>query len=177
MKLPLTYGLGIAIGGILIGLVEYFLGYHNDPARFATGQMIGTIGGSAVTIVGLILGLRAVRDVRPDRSLSYGQAVGNGALISVFSGVFGAAFYLVYGTVINPEFHELLYQAQVDKMLEQGLTQDQIDAAAGITRFFTGPIWMTIASLLFAPIFGTLLSLIIGIFVRRAPQPPTIAPA
>lgn len=177
MKIPLTYGLGISIAGALLALVEYFLGYHNDPARFGTGQIIGSVGGLLFTIVGLVLGLRAVREATPDRSLSYGRAVGKGTLITVFSGIFGALFYVVYGNLINPEFHEVLYQTQVDKMLENGMSQEQVDAAESFTRFFTSVTWMVIASLVMSPIVGVVLSLIIGIFVKRPPQtqPPAVA--
>lgn len=169
MKLPLTYGLGITIAGAILLFAQYFLGLHNDPSKIQQGQIIGSVGGLIITIVGLVLGLRAIREARPDRSLSYGSAVGNGALIGVFSGLFTAILYVVYGKVINPEFHQLIYEMQVDKMAEQGLTQEQIEGSASVMRFFTGPIWIAIASFFMGVIVTTILSLIVGIFVKRPP--------
>lgn len=75
--------------------------------------------------------------------------------------------------MINPEFHELIYQVQTDKMAENGMSQEQIESAAGMMRFFTGPIWMAIMSFFMSVIFCTLLSLIIGIFVKRPPAART----
>jgi len=39
MKTYLTYGFAMAIAGALLSLVLYFLGYHSDPAKFATAQI------------------------------------------------------------------------------------------------------------------------------------------
>lgn len=175
MKLPLTYGLGISIAGAILMFALYFLGFHNDPSKFQQGQIIGSVGGFIITVVGLVLGLRAIREARPDRSLSYGAAVGNGALIGLFAGIFGAIVYLLYGKVINPEFHELIYQVQVDKLAEQGMSQDQIDSAAGMMRFFTGPIWMAVMSFVMSVLFTTILALIVAIFVKRPPAVRTSA--
>jgi hypothetical protein len=174
MKPTLTYGLGIAIAAAILTFIEYFLGLHNDPVKFATGQIVGAVGGVAITVTGLILGMRAVRESRPDRSLSYGRAVGTGTLITLFSGIFGAIFLFVYGKFINPEFHELIYQAQVDKMAEKGMNDSQIGSAEPMMRFFSGPVWIALAQLVFAPIIGAVLSLIIAIFVKRPPatEPP-----
>lgn len=178
MKPTLSYGLGIAIAGAVLTFALYFLGYHNDPEKFGTAQIVAGVVGFAITIVGLVLGMQAVREATPDRSLSYGRAVGAGALITLIAGIFGAIVMFAYGKFINPEFHELIYQAQVDKMMEKGTSQSDVERAEGIMRFFTGPIWMAVAQVIFSPIIGTLLSLIIAIFVKRPPSaepPPVLA--
>ncbi|OHE77851.1 MAG: hypothetical protein A3G75_14485 [Verrucomicrobia bacterium RIFCSPLOWO2_12_FULL_64_8] len=177
MKTCLLYGLGITLAGALLVFVEFFLGYHSDPEKFQTGQVFGTIGGLLITIVGLVYGMREVRERTADRALSYGRGVGIGALITIFSGIFGAVFYLIYGLVINPEFHELVYQAQIQAMEAKGLKASQIESMEGLMRFFTGPVWFAFANLFGAPLLGTLLSLIIALFLKRAPAanvPPPV---
>jgi hypothetical protein len=74
---------------------------------------------------------------------------------------------LIYGLVINPEFHDLILENALSKM-----PAEQADAAAGMMKFFTGPIWMAVMVLIMSPIIGTIISLIIAIFVKRAPQTP-----
>ena len=175
MKITLTHGLGISIGGAVLTLILYFLGFH-DLEKFKTGQTIAMWAGYTIIIIGLILGMKAVREASPDRSLSYGRAVGTGALITVFAGLFSAVFMLLYGLVINPEYHETLHQFQVQQMEEKGMASDQIEAAAPMMRFFTGPIFIALATVIFSPIMGTLFSLVIAIFLKRPPvtTPPPI---
>ena len=142
-----------------------------------TGQVFGTIGGLLITIVGLVYGMREIRESSADNSLGYGRAVGIGALMTLFSGIFGAVFHLLYGLVINPQFHELAYQAQIQAMEAKGIKAAQIESMEGMMRFFTGPVWFAVANLFGTPLFGTLLSLIIAIFLKRAPAveaPPRI---
>jgi hypothetical protein len=57
------------------------------------------------------------------------------------------------------------------------MTQEQVDAAGGMMRFFTGPIWTAAMAAIMSPIMGALISLILGLFVRRAPQAATAATA
>ena len=171
MKIPLTYGAVIAVGGMVLTLIEYLLGFHSDLAKFETSQRISQIGGIAISLVGLVLAMRAVRAKAPDGSLSYGCAVGTGALTTMFSGIFSAVFMLIYGKFINPEFHDLLFE-----MTTRAMTAQQAESAAGILRFFTGPIWMSAMVLIMSPLFGTLFSLIVALFMKRAPQSPPLPP-
>lgn len=172
MKIPLTYGVYLAVAGIIVNLVCYLLGYHNDAAKFETGSRIAQAVGFIITIVGLVYAMLATRTASKDQSLSYGRAVGVGALTTLVSGAISAVYMLIYGFVINPEFHELIYEMTLAKMPAQ-----QADAAAGMMKFFTGPIWMSLMALIFSPIFGTVLSLIIAIFVKRAPLAPAAGDA
>ena len=172
MKVYLTYGLGLALAGALINLAMYFAGFHNDIGRIQTGQYIASGLGLTVAFVGLFLGIRATREAAPDKSLSYGRGVFAGLMIGVFSGLFGAVFSLLYGLVINPEFHQLLYEMQMDKLAEAGVPAAQADKMEGMMRFFSGPWWIAIASVFFAPIFNVVIALILSAFLKRAPQPP-----
>jgi len=161
----------MAVAGTLVTLVEYLLGFHNDMARFQTGQTIGMIGGFAVSIVGLVLTMRAVRDSSPDGSLSYGRAVGTGALTSVFQGVIGGVLAYVYGTLINPAFHELVLENA-----RQKVPADKLHAVEGMLRFFASPLWFLIVMVFVVPIMGTVFSLIIAAFMKRAPRTPESPP-
>lgn len=161
----------MAVAGTLVHLVEYLLGFHNDMARFQTGQTVDMIGRFAVSIVGLVLTMRAVRDSSPDGSLSYGRAVGAGALASVFQGLIGGVFTYIYGTLINPEFHELLLEEARRKV-----PADQLQAVEGMLKFFTSPLWLLIAMIFAAPIMGTVFSLIIAAFMKRTPRTPEPPP-
>lgn len=171
MKTSLTYAFGMSLAGILIHLLSYLLGHHNDPSSFQTGQTIALVTGPLIAVSVLVLGLRTLRDESPTQSLSYGRAVGAGTLISSLSGTISAMFTYVYGTFINPEFHQVMYEFQISKVAEQ-MTASQIEQAAPMMRFFTSAAWISLAQFLFSPILGVILSAIIAFFVKRTPREP-----
>lgn len=168
-KIALTYGALLAFANAVLALVLYLLGYHNDTEKLQDAQRIAMIVGIVLAVAGLYLAMKATREKSADGSLSYGRAVGVGTLTSLFSGILGAVFSLLYGLVINPEFHEVIYQATISQM-----PAEQADAAAGMMRFFTGAVWMALVSVFFSPVFGALLSLLVGLFVKRAPTAPPV---
>lgn len=177
MKTSLTYAFGLSLASALIVLLSYLLGFHNDPARFQTGQTISMVLGLVALVVTLVLGMRAVRAESSTQSLSYGRAIGTGTLITALSGVMSAVFTFTYGKFINPEFHQLLYEAQVAQIGEQ-MTASQIEQAAPMMRFFTSAVWLALAQLLFSPVFGVVASAIVGLFMKRPAQAtPPEAPA
>jgi hypothetical protein len=180
MKTYLTYGLGITIAGAILVFIEYFAGFHNDIEKFKMGQIIGTVGGLTITIVGLVLAMIAARAQSTDGAFPYGRAFLAGFMTALFAGLFGAVFYLLYGFVINPEFHEVLYQYQMDQIAAKGVSASQAEGMEGMMRFFCGPVWFALMSVFGSLITGTLLSLIIAIFVKRnvaASAPPPLAAA
>lgn len=172
MKIAFKYGAVLAVIGIVVSMVSYLLGLHNDPEKLKTANTVTQVVLFVISVAGTLLAMRAVRAASPDGSMSYGRAVGIGTLVSTFSGLISAPYLLIYGLVINPEYHELIYQQTISEM-----TQAQADAAGEMMRFFTGPIWTSAMVLVMSPIMGALLSLILALFVRRAPPAATAAPA
>jgi hypothetical protein len=175
MKTYLLYGCGISIASALVTLVLYSLGYHNDPEKFQTGQNVASTFGYLILIVGLFFGMRAVRNASETRSMSYGRGVGTGTLIALFSGIVSAVFVYIYGSSINPDYHDLILEIQTQNLEEAGLPQAQHDQALRLLNFFTGPGAAALLVLFMAPLLGVIFSLIVAIFVKRAP-PPTISP-
>jgi hypothetical protein len=172
MKIAFKYGTVLAVIGIVVSMVSYLLGLHNDAEKLKTANTATQVIMFLVSVAGTLLAMRAVRAASADGSLSYGRAVGIGTLVWTFSGLISAPYVMIYGLVINPEYHELIYQQTIAEM-----TQAQADAAGDMMRFFTGPIWTGGMTLVMAPVMGALLSLILALFVRRAPPAATAAPA
>jgi hypothetical protein len=178
MKTALLYAFGLSLANALIILLSSLLGYHNDPARFQTGQVVSVVAGSLVAIAALVLGMQAVRAESPNQALSYGRAIGTGALISAFSGAMSGALVYVYGKFINPEFHQVMYEVQVAEMSAR-MTASQIEQAEPMMRFLTSAGWIASTQLLFSTVFGVILSAIVGLFLKRAPResPPAVPAA
>jgi len=62
MKTTFKFGIGIAVASFVMGLILFFLGLHNDPEKLATGQIVGSVGGLLISIVGLTIALKARRE-------------------------------------------------------------------------------------------------------------------
>ncbi len=178
MKTPLTYGAYTAIASALLTLGLFFSGYHSDPAKMQSVQWVGSLLGFAIPIVGIVMGMRARRAEYPaHQPFTYARALGAGILVALFAGLFAASFHLLYITVINPDFMVVTKELQVQAMEKQGLSSDQIDQAMKMTGMFMHPAVQFIFSILFLSIFGTIVSLIAAIFVKRPPLAPPAAPA
>lgn len=177
MKNYLLYGCGISVASALVTLVLYSQGYHNDPDKFQTGQNVASTFGYLILIVGLFFGMRAVRNASRDGSMSYGRGVGTGTLIALFSGIISAVFVYIYGTAINPEYHDLILEIQTQNLEESGLPQAQYDQAVSILNIVTGPFFAALIVFFMAPLLGVIFSLIVAIFVKRKPPPSFSPPA
>jgi len=181
MKPFVTYGIGVTLVGALLTLGLYFAGAHNDVARMqATNSLAGLVAAFVIPVIAIVLTLRATRTAAGDQGFTYGQGVLNSLLLGVVAGVLGAVFNYVYGAIINPGMFDTIHEMQVAALEAQGtLTSEQIDQAAEMMRKFSGPVFTSIAALLFSPVAYLVYGLIVSIFFRRAPvavpPPPPVA--
>lgn len=177
MKIPLTYGSLLALIGALLTFGLFLAGLHDTPEKLHVVQPI-TIGVMVVaSIVLFALAMRARRAQYPtNREWNYGPALGTGALTAMWSALFSAVVSYVYFALVNPQFSDVLYQMQVAKLEEKGMSSAQIEQAEKFMRMFMSPVVLTISSLIQSFIIGVIFSLIIAIFFRKplAPAIPSV---
>ena len=172
MKTPLIYGLYMALGGLVLNLILFFLNFHTDVEKFSTGQWIGGILGLIIAITCIALGTKARRDEIPTtEDFGYGSALGSGVMIGVFSCLFGLVSNFLYMRVINPGFREVIIQAQAAKMDAKGIPAAQIERMESMMRSPVGTVINTVSFIIIGMIFFTLISFITAaIFKRPAAQ-------
>jgi uncharacterized protein YybS (DUF2232 family) len=176
MKTCLLYGFIWALAGIFLGLALYFLGYHSDPAKFATGQAVSSGVGLIIAVAVLILGIKARRDEVPaSEPFGYGRALGAGTLISLVAVVLNSIFSYVYFTVINPGFVELMVQNKLDKLQSSGMSSDQMEKTEAGMRMMMSPAMLTVFSVIFGFIFAFIICLVVAAFLKR--PDPKLSPA
>src|SRR5688572_16932339 len=101
MKTYLAYGFALALGGLLIAVLLFFLGFHSDAEKIPTGQAIGTVGNIVIYATCLVLGIKARRaDVPANQDFGYGRALGAGVMIALFGALFTAITHLIYINII-----------------------------------------------------------------------------
>jgi hypothetical protein len=172
MKTCSLYGFMSAIAGAILVLALYFLGFHTDPAKFTAAKWIGGLGGLAISVTLLTLGVKARRaEVPADKPFGYGQAFGAAFLICLVNSVIYSIFFYIYIAFINTGFSDLVVQDTMDKMQAKGVSGAQLDNMEKGVRFMSGAGIQSISALIGGIIFGAILALIIAAFLKR-PAPP-----
>jgi Protein of unknown function (DUF4199) len=172
MKTCSLYGFIMAVASAILLLALYFLGFHTDPAKFGAAKWIGGLGGLAIAIVVMVLGVKARRaEVPANEPFGYGSAFGAAFLISFVSSIVYSIFYYTYIAFINTGFLDMMIQDTMDKMQAKGVSGAQLDSMEKGVRFMSTPGIQTVSALIGGVIFGAILALIIAAFLKR-PAPP-----
>ncbi|MCC6415314.1 MAG: DUF4199 domain-containing protein [Opitutaceae bacterium] len=170
MKTSLTYGFIMALGTSLVSLALFFLGFHDDPAKVQTSQNISMVLNTAIAIICIVLGMREKRALTPaDKNWGYGSALGTGLMVSLWGALFATLYTYCYFALINPAMGDVIYQAQVLKMEEAGMSSADIARAEPIMRKWMSPVVITIMGFFMIFIFNVLISFIAAIFVKNRP--------
>jgi len=75
MKHAITYGFYMALAGAFLVLALYFGGLHDSAEKMKLGQTIGMIGGIAISVGAMLMGVREKRSLTPaDKKWGYGSA-------------------------------------------------------------------------------------------------------
>ncbi len=179
MKTYLTYGFFMTLAGAVLTMGLYFLGFHSDVDKLHSAQTISTIGGLAIGITFIALGIKARRaEVPATEDFSYGRAVGAGVMVGLFAALFGMVTNLLYMQVINPGLTDLMVQAQIAKWDAAGLSSARIEQAEKMMRKMMNPALQAVFGLIFGVIICTVISLVAAAFLKRpatAEQPPVAA--
>lgn len=162
-KVNMTNGLILGLIGIVYSMVMYFL-------DLTFNQVQGYIF-LVVQIVVIFFLIKSYRDNYLHGNITYGQSVGAGVVIILYSAVIMALFTYILYTIIDPELTAKKLAFLEEMMLKKGTPQEAVDAFMKIQEKVQKPIIaapLTIFSSLFG---GTILSLIISIFVRKEGNP------
>jgi len=159
----------MALAGAVFLVVLYLLGFHSDPAKLKAAQLIGTIGTLGIVITCITLGIKARRAGMPrTEEFTYGQAFTSGFMIALFSALFGIVTSFLYAKFINPDFVDVIVQAQVTQFEAKGMSASQIEAAEKMVRTMSSPGVQAGFGFVFNLVCATIISLIAAAFLKRA---------
>ncbi len=158
----LTWGLITGIASIVYTLILYFSGLmFNKPLSYA---------GLVITIICLYLGIKAVRDQNLGGSISYGKALGTGTLIGLYSTIVSVIFLTILYTVIDQGLIDLALQDSIQKMTENGMSEDQIEQGMSMARKFFIPS-LVIMGIIFGTLMSFIISLILAAILKKEVNP------
>ncbi len=156
---------GLITGGMLI-LFSLFL-YIFD----LMGNKSMAYFSYLLIVLGLVLGTLQYRNKSLGGYISYGQSLASGVLIALFAGIISALFTFIFFTYVDPAAYQAIVNAQFEKVANdlsaKGLTDEQIDNAIEMGKKFSSPLITTLSSMFMTPLVGTILMLIISIFIKK----------
>ena len=162
-KANLTNGLILGMIGIVYTLVMYFL-----DLTFNT-----TLGYAflLIQIVLLFFLVKSYRDNYLHGYITYGQALSAGVVIILYSAIIMAVFTYILYAIIDSGLTAKKLAFLEEMMLKRRTPQTAIDAFMKMQEKLQKPAIAAPLSIIGSMFVGTVMSLIIGIFVRKEGNP------
>jgi hypothetical protein len=162
-KTNLNNGLILGLAGIVYSLIIYFLDLYLNKSQ---GYVF-----IVVQIALLYFLLRSYRDNFMHGQITYGQSVGAGVIICLYYAIIMAIFSYILYAIIDPGLVAKQLAAAEEGMMKKGLPQATIDTGMALSAKLMKPAIMSISSLFVSLIWGTILSLIVSIFIKKEGNP------
>lgn len=162
-KANLTNGLILGLIGIIYTLVMYYLDLMFNKTQ---GYVYFVL-----EIIILYLLIKSYRDNFLHGYMTYGQAIGAGMVIIVYYAILTAIFTYILYAIIDTGLIDKQMAAAEELMMKKGYPQSQIDAGMAVQKKLMKPELMAPFSILGTVLSGLIISLIVGIFVRKEGNP------
>lgn len=163
-KIALNYGVLLALLSIVLQVISYVLDAHIDrPWWLSVLQMVISVGV-------LSMGIKAYKTGNAGY-LTIGQALKTGVAISLIAGIIAVVFNYIFINYIDPDFIQKTLEFSHEQMLESNpnMAQKDIDMAMDLSARFMSPLWMSAFALLGTLFFGFIISLVIGLVMKKNP--------
>ncbi len=157
--IAIKYGFLAALVGVIYNVILMVLDLGDNRALSSLAYII--------LIAGIILAIKEYKALNLGY-ISYGQGLGIGSLVSVIFGFMLGIFTWVYTSFIDTEYMAGVMEKQRVKMIEEGLSDEQIDSAMKIAENFQGPVTMILGAAVITLIIGFILSLIISAIMKNS---------
>ncbi len=158
-SIVLNYGITLAGFSVLLQLVQFSMGQHLNP------HWSYSIVSTLITIGLIVQGLKAFKKANLG-VISFGQAVKTGIGISVFSALLYILYLLLFMNSIDPEFLSKLWAIEEGKMINRGMSEDQIEASMKMVNNW-GVYFMFAAVIIISILIGFVISAITGAIIKE----------
>ncbi|GAA5031948.1 hypothetical protein GCM10011506_24770 [Marivirga lumbricoides] len=101
--------------------------------------------------------------------MTLGQSLGLGTLTTLVSGAISSTVYALYIQFVDDSSIKYAMEKQAEEMYNSGMSTEQIEAAEKMSSMFQGPLFLIIAGTIGTVILGFIISLIVGLIMKRNP--------
>ncbi len=164
LKHTMNYGLIMGVILVIVSLVTYLFGVMKTPTWV-------NIINYAIIIAIIVWGTIKYRNEVLGGSITYGNALGFGVLITLFAGIIVAVFTLLLATVIDPDYADKLLVMAEEEMVKTGIPDEQMEMALDMQKKFMTPVFISLSSLFGMVLMGFIFSLITSIFLKKEKSP------
>ena len=155
----LGYGVILAVVVIIFSLLMFVL----DVDRQSSLNYLSYV----IVLAGIIIFQLNYRNKYLGGYISYGKAFTVGLLTIVYFSILISIFTYIFFVYIDPGAIEEGMRIAEEKMLERGMSDQEIDQAMKMAERFQSPAMFTFWALLGNIVIGAILSLITAIFVKK----------
>lgn len=167
-KANLTNGIILGLLSVVYTLALYFF----DQTMNKTLGYLFMI----VQIAVLFFMIKSYRDSYLHGFMTYGQSLGAGVVIVLYSTIIAIVFSYILYKFIDPGLITKMLAVSEEGMAKRGYTQEQIDAGMNMIKKTTTPEFIMIIGLIASMFFGTVMALIVSIFTRKEGNPLVDSP-
>lgn len=159
----LKYAIITALASFIFSLITYVTNlYLNNAINWLV---------YIILCAGLVFTVKDRRDKDLGGYITFGQAFSAGFLFCVLFAVLSGLLTYIMMQFIAPDMVAEILKQTEQKMLDRGMSDDQVQTAMGYTRKFMTPVWMVLWAVFFTALFGVIFSLIVAaIFKKNNPQ-------
>jgi hypothetical protein len=162
-KANLTNGLILALVGIAWTLIMYFTNMtFNEVQKYLLFLILGGL---------LYFLLKSYRDNFMHGQITYGESVGAGVVIFLYYSFCIAIFTYILYAVIDPGLVDKQLAFAQETMEKKDAPKEAIEQGMKITKKIMQPGFMATISILGNMFKGTILSLVISIFIKKEGNP------
>lgn len=163
LKNSLTHGLITGLAVVIYSVLLYVLELNLNSALGYVAYII--------IIAGFFLGTKSYRDNNLNGTISYGKALGYSTMILLIVAIVSTLYNYLLFTIIDPDIVDKMIALGEEKMLEKGMSDEQIEMTISIQNKFMSPILMTISGFIEMMFIGFLLALITSAVVKKEDDP------
>jgi hypothetical protein len=153
----------LGVVSILLSLVMYATGNHLDPH-----WSISLI--SAALFIGVIIfGTKKFKEANGG-FMSWGEGVKIGVGIAVVAGLIVVIYNYIFMNFIEPDLMSQMIEVQNQKFLDQGMTEEQIEAANDMGKSFQTPGIMAAMGIIGYAIGGFIVAAITSAIMKKTEE-------
>ena len=102
--------------------------------------------------------------------LNWGQGVKIGVGIAILAALISVIYNYFFITFVEPDFMTQIMDIQNQKLLDQGRTEEQIEAANAMTEKFKSPLFASAFGIIGSAIGGFIISAIAAAIMKKSEE-------
>ncbi len=168
----IRYGLIASLASIALGLIGSTAGLIDYTNQNSSGNWIISLVGYAIIIGALVL---AMQKHRSDLGgyMTFGQGFMVGLWVTIITAVISLIWTYVNFAFIEKDALDTIMESSRDQMINQGMSQEQVDQAMQYSGWMMNPTMMAVFAGVGGVFGGLILSLIIAAIMQRKPKENT----